>query len=66
MRTLFEITALPWWQYFVLLGLAFAWSQLCLLVWKTHLLDRWLGTAEDSGERVREGGAEAAAEAGGR
>ena len=42
-RTLFEITALPWWQYFVLLGLAFAWSQLCLLVWKTHLLDRWLG-----------------------
>ena len=48
-RTLFEITALPWWQYFVLLGLAFAWSQLCLLVWKTHLLDRWLGTAEDPG-----------------
>lgn len=49
MRTLFELTALPWWQYLVLLGLGFAWSQLCLLVWKTHLLDRWLGTAEDPG-----------------
>ena len=48
-RTLFEITALPWWQYLVLLGLAFVWSQLCLLVWKTHLLDRWLGSAEDPG-----------------
>ena len=48
-RTLFEIATLPWWQYFVLLGLAFAWSQLCLLVWKTHLLDRWLGSAEDPG-----------------
>ena len=48
-RTLFEITALPWWQYFVLLGLAFVWSQLCLLIWKSHLLDRWLGSAEDPG-----------------
>ncbi len=62
MRTLFELTTLPWWQYFVLLGLAFAWSQLCLLVWKTHLLDRWLGTAEDPGNVC----AKAAAEAGGR
>ena len=48
-RTLFEITALPVWQYFLLCGLAFAWSQLCLLVWKARLLDRWLGTAEDPG-----------------
>ena len=54
-RTLFEITALPWWQYFVLLGLAFVWSQLCLLVWKTHLLDRWLGTAEDPGNVCAQG-----------
>ena len=49
LRVLFELTTLPVWQYFVLLGLAFAWSQLCLLVWKTHVLDRWLGTAEDPG-----------------
>ena len=62
-RTLFEITALPWWQYFVLLGLAFAWSQLCLLVWKTHLLDRWLGTAEDPGNVCAKAAAEAAREA---
>ena len=48
-RILFEITALPVWQYFVLLGLAFVWSQLCLLIWKWRLLDRWLGTAEDPG-----------------
>ena len=48
-RTLFELTALPVWQYFVLLGLAFVWSQLCRLVWHLRLLDRWLGTAEDPG-----------------
>ncbi len=64
-RTLFEITALPWWQYFVLLGLAFVWSQLCLLVWKTHLLDRWLGTAEDPGNACSKAAAQAAAEAAG-
>jgi cation-transporting ATPase E len=60
-RTLFEITALPWWQYFVLLAIAFAWSQLCLLVWKTHLLDRWLGTAEDPGNVCAKAAASAAA-----
>ena len=59
-HTLFEITPLPWWQYFVLLGLAFAWSQLCLLVWKSHLLDRWLGTAEDPGNVCAKAAAEAA------
>jgi cation-transporting ATPase E len=59
-RILFEITALPWWQYFVLLGLAFGWSQLCLLVWKSHLLDRWLGTAEDPGNVCAKAAAEAA------
>ncbi len=65
-RTLFEITALPWWQYLVLLGLAFAWSQLCLLVWKTHLLDRWLGSAEDPGNVCAKAAAKATTEAGGR
>ena len=59
-RTLFEITALPWWQYFVLLAIAFGWSQLCLLVWKTHLLDRWLGTAEDPGNVCAKAAASAA------
>ena len=54
-RTLFELTELPVWQYLVLLGLAAAWSQLCLLVWKTHLLDRWLGTAEDPGNLCARG-----------
>jgi cation-transporting ATPase E len=63
-RTLFEITALPWWQYFVLLALAFGWSQLCLLVWKTHLLDRWLGTAEDPGNVCAKAAAAAEPEAG--
>ncbi len=48
-RTLFELQTLPAWQYFVLLGLAFAWSQLCRLVWWSRILDRWLGTAEDPG-----------------
>ena len=65
-RTLFELATLPWWQYFVLLGLAFAWSQLCLLVWKTRLLDRWLGSAEDPGNVCAKAAAKAAAEAGGR
>jgi len=62
MHTLFELTALPWWQYFALFGLAFAWSQLCLLVWKTHLLDRWLGSAEDPGNVCAKAAAKAAAE----
>jgi cation-transporting ATPase E len=60
-RTLFELTTLPWWQYFVLLALAFAWSQLCLLVWKTRLLDRWLGTARDPGNVCAQAAAKAAA-----
>ncbi len=48
-RTLFEITALPVWQYFVLFALAVVWSLLCTLVWRSRVLDRWLGTAEDPG-----------------
>ena len=62
-RTLFEMTALPWWQYLALLGLSFGWSQLCLLVWKTHLLDRWLGSAEDPGNVCAKAAAKAAADA---
>jgi cation-transporting ATPase E len=58
-RTLFELTELPVWQYLVLLLLAFAWSQLCLLVWKSRALDRWLGTAEDPGNLCAKAAAEA-------
>ena len=48
-RTLFELSALPVWQYFAIFGFAVLWSQLCLLVWRTGLLDRWFGTATDPG-----------------
>ena len=58
-RTLFELTALPVWQYLTLTGLAFAWSQLCLLVWKTGVLDRWLGTAQDPGNECARAAARA-------
>ncbi len=53
------------WQYVVLLALAFVWSQLCLLVWKSRVLDRWLGTAEDPGNLCAKAAARAAAEVGG-
>jgi len=48
-RTAFELTALPVWQYAALFGLAVLWSVLCRLVWRSRILDRWLGTAEDPG-----------------
>ncbi len=48
-RTLFELTALPVWQYLVLFALAGAWSLACRWIWRAGLLDRWLGTAEDPG-----------------
>jgi hypothetical protein len=54
-RTLFEIHALPVWQYFVLFGLAVVWSLLCRLVWRSRMLDRWLGTAEDPGNMCAKG-----------
>ena len=62
-RTLFEITALPWWQYFVLLGLAFVWSQLCLLVWKSAPARPLAGHGRGPGQRVREGGGRSRAKA---
>jgi cation-transporting ATPase E len=48
-RELFEIHQLPVWQYLVLFGLAVVWSLLCRLVWRSGILDRWLGTAADPG-----------------
>jgi cation-transporting P-type ATPase E len=56
-RTLFELHALPVWQYFVLFGLAVVWSLLCRLVWRSRILDRWLGTAEDPGNMCAKGAA---------
>ncbi len=62
-RLLFEITALPVWQYFVLFGLAVVWTLLCRLVWRSRVLDRWLGTAEDPGNLCAKAAAKAATEA---
>jgi cation-transporting ATPase E len=60
-RTLFELTALPWWEYVVIFGLAVAWSQLCRAVWRSGVLDGWLGTAEDPGNICARKAAEEAA-----
>ncbi len=54
-RTLFELTELPAWQYAAIFALAVVWSLLCRLVWRTRLLDRWLGTAEDPGNLCARG-----------
>jgi cation-transporting P-type ATPase E len=56
-RTLFELSELPAWQYFVLFAVAVVWSLLCRLVWRTRLLDGWLGTAEDPGNLCAKGAA---------
>ncbi len=49
-RTMFEITPLPVWQYGLLVAAAVAWSLLCRLVWRSGVLDGWLGTVEDPGK----------------
>jgi cation-transporting ATPase E len=51
-RTMFEITPLPAWQYAVLGGCAVGWSLLCRLVWRSGVLDGWLGTVEDPGNQA--------------
>ena len=35
-RTLFELSELPWWQYFLLFAVAVVWSLLCRVVWRTR------------------------------
>jgi cation-transporting P-type ATPase E len=64
-RTVFEITPLPVWQYLVLAACAVAWCLGCRFVWRSGVLDPWLGTLEDPGneagrraraERRRKGG----------
>ena len=53
-RHMFEITPLPVWQYVVLGACAIGWSLLVRLVWRSGILDGWLGTVEDPGnEAVR-------------
>jgi cation-transporting P-type ATPase E len=54
-RTLFELSRLPVWQYLAIFGLAVAWSQLVRLVWRSGILDRWLGTVEDPGNLCAHG-----------
>jgi cation-transporting ATPase E len=56
-RTLFELTELPAWQYVVIFAVAAVWSLLCRLVWRSRLLDGWLGTAEDPGNICAKGAA---------
>src|SRR5450830_5206 len=56
-RTLFELSELPAWQYVVIFALAVVWSLLCRLVWRSRLLDGWLGTAEDPGNLCARGAA---------
>ena len=46
-RTLFELTPLPVWQYVVLGLCGVAWTLACRLVWRSGVLDGWLGTVED-------------------
>ena len=55
-RTLFELTQLPAWQYFVLFAVAVR-VEPALPAWcgTPALLDRWLGTAEDPGNICAKG-----------
>ena len=62
-RTLFELTALPVWQYVAIFGLPWCGCSLCLLVWRSRVLDRWLGTAEDPGNVCAKTAAQGAAQA---
>ncbi len=48
-RYLFELQELPVWQYFAIFGMAVIWALLCHLVWRSRILDRWLGTVDDPG-----------------
>jgi cation-transporting P-type ATPase E len=48
-RYLFELQELPVWQYFAIFGVSVVWAVLCHLVWRSRILDRWLGTVDDPG-----------------
>jgi cation-transporting ATPase E len=46
-RTMFEITPLPVWQYVLLGACGVGWSLACRIVWRSGVLDGWLGTVDD-------------------
>lgn len=48
-RYLFELEQLPVWQYFAIFGMSVVWAVLCHLVWRSRVLDAWLGTVDDPG-----------------
>jgi cation-transporting ATPase E len=63
-RLLFELEELPAWQYFAIFGAALVWAALCHLVWRSRILDPWLGTVDDPGNvRAKEKAAERARQA---
>ena len=45
-RTLFELTALPFYEYLLIAAGAAVWALLTRLVWRTRLLDRFFGAHE--------------------
>jgi magnesium-transporting ATPase (P-type) len=52
-RTLFEITPLPIYQYAVLIAGAAGWLMLVRWVWRSGVLDRWLGPLDGNGGPAR-------------
>ncbi len=48
-RYLFELQELAVWQYFAIFGMSVVWAALVHLVWRSRILDPWLGTVEDPG-----------------
>ena len=52
-RTLFELTALPLYQYAALGAAAFGWLMLVRWVWRSGVLDRWLGRLNSEGTAER-------------
>jgi magnesium-transporting ATPase (P-type) len=52
-RTLFELTPLPAYQYAALGAAAFGWLMLVRWIWRSGLLDRWLGPLDGDGRPGR-------------
>ncbi|MBN2204483.1 MAG: HAD-IC family P-type ATPase, partial [Thermoleophilia bacterium] len=52
-RTLFELTPLPPYQYAALGAAAFGWLMLVRWIWRSGLLDRWLGPLDGDGRPGR-------------
>jgi magnesium-transporting ATPase (P-type) len=50
-RRLFELTPLPLYQYAALGAAAFGWLMLVRWIWRSGLLDRWLGPLDGGGRR---------------